>query len=106
MWKCWKMCCGIWTKKANGQTGQVGVTLIFSFQRPIEADFASRYAQLIWNEMKVEIPDMEDELSMEAVAMTVEWLYLSRYVDDCEGFALKSDDIKDAIRESDILLDS
>lgn len=60
-----------------------------------------RYAELIWNEMNAAIPDLEDGLSMEAVSMTVEWLFLSLHSGDDEGFVLQPSDVRNAIQASD-----
>ncbi|WP_175692111.1 ATP-binding protein [Burkholderia ambifaria] len=61
-----------------------------------------KYADLIWNEMNAAIPDAEGGLSMEAVAMTVEWLFLSLHEDDEEAFVLQANNIQSAIQASDI----
>ncbi|WP_241331786.1 ATP-binding protein [Burkholderia cenocepacia] len=59
------------------------------------------YSEIIWNEMSSALPTLGNGLSMEAVAMTVEWLYLSLYQNDSESFVLQMDDIQSAIQASD-----
>lgn len=59
-------------------------------------------ADIIWNEMLAAGPGTESGLSMEAIAMTVEWLCLSLHRDDCEGFSLSASDVQGAILASDL----
>ena len=60
------------------------------------------YAELIWSELSAATSDAESGLSMEAIAMTIEWLFLSLHRFDDEQFRLEVKDIKSAIDASDL----
>lgn len=60
------------------------------------------YAELIWSEMSAATSDAESGVSMEAVAMTIEWLFLSLRRFDDGQFRLEAKDIKSAIDASDL----
>ncbi|NTY39851.1 ATP-binding protein [Burkholderia diffusa] len=59
-------------------------------------------ADLIWHEMFAAGPGTENQLSMEDIAMTVEWLFLSLHRHDCEGFSLAASDVQAALQASDM----
>ncbi|SIT49458.1 conserved hypothetical protein [Paraburkholderia piptadeniae] len=61
-----------------------------------------RCAELIWQEMSAAMPDAEDGLNMEAITMTIDWLFLSLHRFDNEQFVLEAKDIQNAIDVSDL----
>ncbi|QRR07709.1 ATP-binding protein [Burkholderia sp. MS455] len=60
-----------------------------------------RYSDIIWNELDAVMRGPEGGICMEAVSMTIEWLFLSLHQDDDEVFVLKPSDVQNAIRASD-----
>lgn len=61
------------------------------------------YAGDIWSELRETVrPPKKIGLTMEAVVMTVEWLYLSLHDQDSSDFCITRKQISDAIKRSDL----